>query len=142
MIIRRALITDIFELSRSWLEMAKEADTSLTPNLEMWRGYIADLMAYKGYFMFVAEDDNRIVGFIDYAMQAEPGKGIWQAVINYFYVVPEYRGIASGKLWKAATESAKSNNAKEFFSFCYPDKLEFWEKHGFKQECLTIRKVI
>jgi GNAT superfamily N-acetyltransferase len=143
MIIRRGLITDIFELSRLWVYMAKECDTSLSPDIDMWRGYISNLMNYKGYFMFVAEVDNKLIGFIDYVMQPEPGKGIWLAVINYFYVLPEYREKeVSGLLWKAAIKSAKSNNASEFFSFCFPEKLKFWEKHGFKTECFTIRREI
>jgi len=143
MIIRRALVTDIFELSRLWAGMVSEADAAMTPNLEMWRGYIVGLMNYQGYFMFVAEENNRLVGFVDYAMQPEPGKGIWIAVINFFYVSPEFRGAdASGQLWKAVIESARENNAKEFSSICFPEKLEFWEKHGFETECFRIRKVI
>lgn len=143
MIIRRALVTDVFELSRLWDGMAREADPAMTPNLEMWRNYVVGLMRYEGYFMFVAEEANHLVGFIDYTMQPEPGKGIWIAVINYFYVLPEFRKAdVSGQLWKAAIESARKNNAKEFSSICFPDKLEFWERHGFEHQFYGIRKVI
>ena len=37
MIIRRALVTDLFELSRLWLGMCQEDDPTLTPDLQMWR---------------------------------------------------------------------------------------------------------
>lgn len=143
MIIRRALVTDLFELSRLWLGMVKEDDPALTPDLQMWRDYVVGLMGYKGYFMFVAEEDNRLVGFIDYVMQSEPGKGILIAIINYFYVLPEFRktGI-SGQLWKTAIDSAKENKAVEFVSICFPKRYEFWKKHGFEQQSIGIRRVI
>jgi GNAT superfamily N-acetyltransferase len=84
-----------------------------------------------------------LVGFIDYAMTPEPGKGMWIAMINFFYVVPEHRETdAAGQLWKAAIESAKENKAVEFTSICFPERLEFWEKHGFSAELLAIRRVI
>lgn len=141
MTIRLALVTDIFELSRLWAAMAREADPTMKPNLEMWRNYVVGLMRYEGYFMFVAEDEDRLIGFIDYTMQPEPGKGIWIAVINYFYVLPEVRtSEVSGQLWKSAIESARKNNAKEFSSICFPEKLEFWQRHGFETQFLGIRK--
>ena len=143
MIIRRGLITDIFELSRLWCCMVKEADASLTPNLEMWRGYISGLMQYKGYFMFVAEEENKLVGFIDYSMTPEPGKGVWVAMINYFYVSDDYRSSdVGGKLWKTAIESAKENGAVEFSSICFPEKLDFWRKHEFQAYGHAIRRVV
>ena len=142
MLIRRGLVTDLFELSRLWSHMVQESE-DLLPNLEMWRGYIVNLMGYKGYFMWVAEEDNELVGFIDYAMQPEPAHGIWIATINYFYVAPAYRDQeVSGQLWMKAIDSAKENGAKEFSSICFDDKLEFWEKHGFTRQGNTIRRVI
>ena len=141
--IRRALITDIFELSRLWSYMALEHDAKLKPDLEMWRGYVVGLMNYSGYFMFVAEEENHIVGFIDYAMTPEPGRGTWTAMINFFYVLPEHREKdVSGQLWKKAIESARENKAADFASICFPEKLDFWKDHGFRTECLTIRRVI
>lgn len=143
MIIRRALVTDIFELSRLWAGFVRESEPAMTPNLEMWRNNVVSFMRYDGYFMFVAEEANCLVGLIDYAMQAEPGEGIWIAVINYFYVLPDFRkSDVSGQLWKAAIESARKNNAKEFSSICFPNSLEFWERHGFEKQCFGIRKVI
>jgi GNAT superfamily N-acetyltransferase len=143
MIIRRGLVTDIFELSRLWKAFVKESDQELNPNLAMWRDFVVSMMRYDGYYLFVAEQDDEILGFIDYAIQPEPGKGILIAVINYFYVVPELRNTdISGSLWKTAIESARNNNAKEFSSICFPDKINFWEKHGFKKQFYGIRKVI
>jgi len=143
MIIRRGLVTDIFALSRLWALFAKESDPTLTPDLQMWRDYVVSLMQYNGYFMFVSELDNEIVGFIDYAMQPEPGYGIWIAKINYFYVLPELRDTdLSGKLWKTAIESARENKAKEFSSICFPGRLEFWKKHGFEKQFIGIRRMI
>jgi GNAT superfamily N-acetyltransferase len=143
LIIRRALVTDIFELSRLWLAMVMETDSTFEPNLDMWRGYIVNLMKYPGYFMFVAEYENRIVGFIDYSMQPEPARGYWKAVGNYFYILPEFRGGEVGReLWNAHESSARENQAKELFSFCYPETLEYWENHGFKKQCFAIRRVI
>jgi GNAT superfamily N-acetyltransferase len=140
--IRQANVTDVFELSRLWSFLLKESEPGYKPNLEMWRRYMCGMMSFKGYFCFVAEEDNKIIGFIDFAMQPEPGKGVWMAVINYFYVLPEHRGEVSGKLWEKAIESAKQNNAAEFFSFCFADKLDFWKNHGFKEEGFIIRRVI
>jgi GNAT superfamily N-acetyltransferase len=143
MIIRRALVTDIFELSRLWAGFVHESEPTMAPDLVMWRNFIVGLMGYQGYFMFVAELDNELIGFIDYAMQPEPGKGIWIAAINYFYVLPDFRDTeVSGKLWRAAIESARENKAKEFSSICFPDRLGFWEKHGFEKQFIGIRKVI
>ena len=140
MLIRRANITDVFAVSALWCNMALEQDKTLTPDLEMWRGYIVGLMKSPAYFMFVAEHENRLAGFIDYCMSPEATIGAWIAIINFFYVVPEFRGEASGKLWETAIESAKGNNAKYFSSICFTEKLEFWEKHGFVAEMLAIRR--
>jgi GNAT superfamily N-acetyltransferase len=142
-IIRRALVTDVFELSRLWKGFALESSSELKPNLQMWRDYITGLMNYQGYLMFVAEVDDEIVGFIDYVIQPEPGKGVWIAIINFFYVLPEFRNTeVSGKLWKACIESARENKIQEFSSICFPSRLEFWKKHGFEQQTFGIRKVI
>ena len=141
MIIRRGVQTDIFELSRLWSYMVYEQDETLTPNLDMWRNYILGMMNYNGYFMFVAEHDNMLIGFIDYAMQPDPGKNMWVAMINSFYVLPENRDSdVSGRLWRTMIKNAKKGCAKEFSSCCFPEKLEFWKRHGFKEQCLTIRR--
>jgi GNAT superfamily N-acetyltransferase len=140
MIIRKANITDVFELSRLWSYMVKEADSTLTPNLEMWRAYIVDLMKYSGYFPFLAETDDKIIGMIDYAASPNPGKNAWMAVINFFYVLPEHRGEVSGKLWATLIESAKQNNLTEMYSTCFVEKLDFWKRHGFKEEAFMIRR--
>jgi GNAT superfamily N-acetyltransferase len=120
--------------------MVSEQDKTLTPDLEMWRGYIVGLMKSPAYFMFVAEHENRLVGFIDYCMNPEATLSAWIAVINSFYVAPEFREDASGKLWGTTIESAKGNNAKYFSSTCFAEKLGFWEKHGFVAEMLAIRR--
>lgn len=143
MIIRRGLVTDVFELSRLWGYFVRESDPELNPDLLMWRDFVVGMMNYRGYHMFIAEHKNKIVGFIDYAIQPEPGKGILNATINYFYVIPEYRkDDVSGQLWKNAIEEAKKNNVTEFVSMCFPEKLEFWKKHGFEVQTYGIRKVI
>lgn len=143
MIIRRGLVTDVFELSRLWIHFVKESEPAMTPDALMWRNFIANMMRYEGYYFFVAELDNEIIGFIDYAIQPEPGKGILIAVINYFYVIPKMRDSeVSGTLWKKAIESAKQKNVKELSSICFPDRLGFWEKHGFEKQSYGIRKVI
>lgn len=123
--------------------MVKESEPTLNPDLEMWRDYAVSLMRYDGYFMFVAEANDTIIGFVDYAMQPEPGKGIWVATINYFYVVPDYRRTdVSGQLWEKAIESAKGNKAVEFSAICFPDRLDFWERHGFTKQSIGIRRTL
>lgn len=143
MIIRRGNITDIFELSRLWCNMVLESDKTAKPDLEMWRGHIVGLMKSPAYFMFVAEHENRLVGMIDYCMTPEPVHGYWKAVGNHFYVLPEYRGVEAGKLlWAEHEKSARENNAKEMTSMCFPEKLDYWEKHGFSAELLAIRRML
>ncbi len=140
MIIRRAMVTDLFEASRLWQSMLWESDPDMKPNLPMWREYVVGLMKYPGYFMFVAEEADHLVGVVDYAMQPEPGKGIWLATVNYFYVHPNYRKEVSGQLWQTVIKSAKDSGAKEFSAICFPDKLGFWERHGFEKQYHGIRK--
>jgi GNAT superfamily N-acetyltransferase len=145
MIVRRGNITDVFELSRLWCNMVLEQDKTATPDLEMWRGYIANLMKSPAYFMFVAEHENRLVGMIDYCMIPEPGRGkdYWKAVGTFFYILPEFRGGEAVRLlWAEHEKSARENNAKELVSMCFPEKLDYWEKHGFSAELLAIRRIL
>ena len=143
MLIRRGQITDVYEVSRLWLDMVKESNEPADPDVNMWRGWTASLMQTPAYYMFVAEEDNRIVGFIDFTIMPEPGRSTWKAMGGAFYVVPKSRGgIATKKLWESFSDTAKKSNATELHGFCFPERFEFWKKHGFNVEGIVIRKVL
>jgi GNAT superfamily N-acetyltransferase len=139
--IRKGIEADIHKVSRLWVEMAKELRPDDTPIPEWWRAIAINMMRFnKEYYIFVADDNGKLVGFIDGIVVSEPSTGMIQGIGRHFYVKPEYRN--NGIAWKLYIEictQAKDRGAKAFTLSCLPDKVEFWKKRGFKTSEINMR---
>ena len=132
MIIRQGMVTDIFELSRLWLQMVKELCPQFAPNVSWWRELAQKCFQGGNYFVLVAEIDNKIIGFIDWFMYPEPSTGKIHAVGQHFFVIPEERKKSiSGTLYKKMMNISKKQGAQITELFCFDKEINFWKNHKF-----------
>ena len=132
---RIAYPDDIVKVSRLWLKMVEEMMPNTKPSLEWWRLRAGELMTMSNYFMHVAEDGGKLVGFVDYLVFPEPATSKYHGVGQTFYVLPEYRGNGvSGKLWKDTLTNLKKVGASCIDIICADGQKDFWESHGFEKE--------
>ena len=143
MVIRAGLQSDILKVSRLWVELVKELGPELTPNVEWWREHAEIYMRSGVYFVFVAEEGGRPVGFIDYFLFKEPATSKVHAVGQHFYVLPEYRkSKVSGQLWRKAMTHGKKNGAQIYELYCFEKELPFWKRHSFLPKRNLVRREI
>jgi GNAT superfamily N-acetyltransferase len=139
--IRLATANDIEELSKLWLKMVGELDPTLTPNVDWWKQYAYTLMKSGRYFVYMAEDDNGAIGFVDYFIFPEPSTSKVHSVGQHFYVLPEHRGNAvSGRLYKSMVKDSKRLGADSLELCCFENQRSFWEKKGFTHKRNMMRK--
>ena len=139
--IRSAIISDIIKVSRLWMQMVTELAPELTPNAYWWRVQAESALKQDNYFMYVAEEGGKIIGFIDYFLFAEPATGMRHCVGQHFFVLPEYRGgSTSASLWKTVMRVSKAQGSQIWELFCFEKEKEFWGKKGFSQKRCLVRK--
>jgi len=141
MIIRQGTESDLNKIGRLWLEMVRELTPNYTPMLDWWKAITINLMRNnKEYYVFVADDNGKIVGFLDFLLLAEASTGKVQALGRHYYVKPEYRKtkIAS-EIYHESCEEAIKRGAKAFTLLCLPKGVRFWKKRGFKIDEVSMR---
>ncbi len=144
MLIRKAVEGDIHKVSHLWREMVSELNPEYTPMSEWWRSITLNMMRnHKEYCVFVAEDNGKLIGFIDFLLVSEPSIGGIQALGRHFYVKPEYRkpGVAFD-LYCKSIEEIRKRGGKTVSLPCKPDSVHFWGKRGFKVSEILLRKEI
>lgn len=143
MIIRRGTDKDIKQASVLWLDMVKELAPDYTPNVEWWQEMAHKLIELDTYYIIIAKNGERIIGFIDFFLYPEPATGKIHAVGQHFYVKPEYRkGIVSSGLWKQALRLAKEKDAENIELFCFENEQPMWVKKKFKPVRVLVRRAI
>lgn len=119
-------------MSRLWVDMVKELHPDYKPNMDWWKAAELQQMRYnREYVCFVAEQDNKIVGFVDFVLILEPSTNTIIAVGKQMYVRPESRKTRVGwELHKMYPKVARSRGAMEMmFETTNP---AMWAKHGYK----------
>jgi len=140
-IIRIANKKDIQKISLLWIEMVKELMPESNYNVEWWRKRADILLGMEEYFIYVAEIDGLIVGYIDFMIFPEPATSTLNGIGQTFYVLSKYRGNGiSGKLWKVAIDKLKKNYVENMEILCADKQRPFWEKRGFKFEYNYMKK--
>ena len=135
MIIRRATAADIHKVSRLWVKLVKETQPGDTPNADMWRDRMQRMFQMQGYFMFVAEEGGKILGFSSFTITNEPAMGEVQAIGQYIYVDPDHRkGKIGALLHKENLKAAKDNGAQSWVLLCSGTEKPLWMKHGFVEK--------
>ena len=141
MIIREALEVDIIKASRLWLEMIAEMRPDFTPNVAWWRKIAATSMRSGDYFMIVADDGGRVVGFLDWFIFPEPSTGKIHAVGQHMFLKPEFRGSGVGrKLYEIALDRVTNRGITTIDLFCFDNEKQMWEKRGFVPLRTLLRK--
>jgi GNAT superfamily N-acetyltransferase len=144
MTIRPATEADIVKASRLWLEMLAEmAPQYKTPNVGWWRGIATTNMRQENYFLLVADEGGKIVGFVDYFLFPEPSTGQIHAVGQHLFLRPEYRGKGMGReLLKTAEAQAIAKGVKAIDMFCFDAEKPMWEKHGYRPLRSLLRREV
>jgi GNAT superfamily N-acetyltransferase len=141
MIIREALEVDIIKASRLWLEMIAEMRPDFTPNVAWWRKIAATSMRSGDYFMIVADDGGRVVGFLDWFIFPEPSTGKIHAIGQHMFLKPELRGSGVGrKLYEIALDKVTNRGITTIDLFCFDNEKQMWEKRGFVPLRTLLRK--
>jgi GNAT superfamily N-acetyltransferase len=133
---------DIVKVSRLWLQMTNEMMPNEKPNIDLWRQKANSMIKAKNYFLHVAEEGGRIVGFIDYLLFPEAATDRLNGIGQTFYVLPEYRsnGIAA-KLWKQAIKNLRQLKADALEIICFDPQVSFWQKRGFRHTLNYMQKI-
>lgn len=141
MVIREGLETDVEEISNLWLKMVDELSPESCPNVNWWKGHLSGFLKAGNYFVFVAQEKERIIGFIDFFLFPEPATSKIHCVGQHLYVLPEYRRTSvAGNLWKTAIKFANKNGAEVFELCCFGKEEAFWRHHGFIPKRMFVRR--
>lgn len=143
MIVRAGNESDIVKASRLWLEMVKEMRPEWTPNVEWWRKIAVGSMRSGTYFVVVADEGGKLVGFLDWFIFDEPSTGKTHAVGQHLFLRPELRGSGIGRnLYDKAMEAVKDMGINTVELFCFENEKPMWEKRGFAPVRSLLRKEI
>ncbi|MCP4988366.1 MAG: GNAT family N-acetyltransferase [Colwellia sp.] len=139
--IRKAEEKDIVEISLLWLDMVNELARDLVPNVAWWRILAKKYLQSGDYFIYVAEIDEQIIGFIDYFLFAEPATSKFHCVGQHFFVLCNYRNTnVPGYLYRKVLRESKKQGAQTHELFCFEKEKSFWEKRGFSLKRCLMRK--
>jgi GNAT superfamily N-acetyltransferase len=101
-------------------------------------------MKSGSYYLFVAEEGGKIVGFTSFSINLDPAMGEVHAVGRHIYVEPEYRkGKVGSLLHKENLRCAKEQGAKAWVLMCTNNEKSVWIKKGFEpmNQNLLIKKL-
>jgi GNAT superfamily N-acetyltransferase len=140
--IRKGSEADIERVSCLWLDMVRELNPSYTPSIEWWKNITLGLMRfYANYHLFVAEEAQDAVGFVDFMTVPEPATGRAHAVCRHLYVRPERRNSGiSNSLLRQFNESAKMDGAVILEVECGDEQFRFWQRMGYGLVGFKMRK--
>ena len=133
MIIRPGTQHDLLKVGRLWRKLVNEKNPDYNPRVDWWRDYTAAAMAQGNYYLFVAEDGGRIVGFTSFIVAPEPATGTIQAIGRHIYVETEFRRQRIGSLFhKEHLRIARERKCSAWVLGC--DSLDegMWIKKGFR----------
>jgi hypothetical protein len=143
MTVREGVEADIVEVSRLWLDMAKELYPGNTPNVEWWKLLTWHLMRLPGvvYCLLVAVDGGEIIGFGDFTIGADPLTSKILATGRNLYVCPTYRdGSAVSALFKLMDEIFTKRGVQVVQVFCEKHMENFYKRKGYEFTCGAYRK--
>lgn len=133
-VVRRAGRNDVVEVSYLWESFIKESMPNEKPNRELWVRQITSMMNNPDYYLYIAKDKGRIVGFQAGSLWHDASKDKLCVIGNSFYVKPEYRNtLIAPKLHRHGIKDAKQHHAQLFRRDVDDTFLPFWEKKGYKK---------
>jgi ribosomal protein S18 acetylase RimI-like enzyme len=112
---------------------------------EKWaRKALEECLDLKHYAFLVAEQDHKIVGFIDYCTFPSFWEGVPQGIINHLFVLPAFQGKDVGTmLLKAVIRQADAQGLSELHVSTERENIrarQLYAKHGFTEERLLLER--
>jgi len=140
--IRRGKEADIERVSHLWLDMVRELNPSYAPRIEWWQNITLGMVRlYEKYYLFVAEDGQDVVRFIDFMIVPEPATGCAHAVCRHLYVTPDSRNAGvSRRLILQYEEWARKEGAVVLELECGEEQAPLWRKMGYGPVGIKMRK--
>lgn len=138
---RKAKLDEVFILVEYRVRFLKELQGEQTEMDEsdlrkQLANYFSSALADGSFIAFIAEHENKVVGFSGMVIQRIPGNfslidGMAGYILN-MYTIPDYRknGICSALLNKLI-EEGKTFGLKKFFLHASPDGIELYKRYGF-----------
>lgn len=131
--IRNATPQDGKRLKALWLDMALELDPKGAPNPAWWEAVFMNSLRQSSIRTLVAEDQGKLVGFLQYVFFPEPSDGKKHCHGTHLYLRPEYRGKRAGfRMVEQGIADAKKNGAKVIELMCHEAQVKMWKKKGWK----------
>lgn len=140
--IRMATKEDVGNISLLWEKMVLSMRPGWQPSREVWEGMCIAMMDSGFYSVLVVEKDKNIVGFADGMMFPEPSTGKMHGVGQHFFILPEYRGMLGGELYREIISLALEKGAEVLEFFCFPEELPFWNRHGYQPARIMVRRYV
>jgi GNAT superfamily N-acetyltransferase len=139
--IERGTEKDILEVSRLWRNMSKELAVEEIPDTELWRELTIATMRNGVYHLFILKDEDKIVGFSDCYIIAEPSIGGLRCIGRHIYVEPEYRKTTyAGLLYRRVVQEAKDSGADDIEFMCHPSTFSKWNLRGYHMNYVNMTK--
>lgn len=139
--IRDANINDLPEMSGLWVSMLKETNPEGKPNVEWWLECQKEMMTLDTYYLYVATEDKKMVGFITGILYPDATTGERVAFGQEFYVIPERRNDKiSEALYGKLVRMGKSLNADCIEMTCFQGQMKFWLNKGYEMQKYCIRR--
>jgi GNAT superfamily N-acetyltransferase len=111
--IRKATVKDISAMALLWRALVLEENPDAKPDLYRWCRVQEDLFKNKMYYVYVAEEDGKVVGFNNglFLYDMETNQPYVEG--GNFYVLPEYRkGPCGMRLHRNSLKVVKGLGAK------------------------------
>jgi len=133
-------VNDLVEIAEKWADDVADNEFNIEVKAQNHLQDLRKLILSNGSDLLVLTKDDKPVGYIGLKTFCNPLGQRLIANEHYWYVLPEFRGIASVKLIKAADKWAKWQgcshiilNASNLAGDMHDKVCEFYEKMGMKK---------
>ena len=111
--IRKATQNDIPAMADMWVALVLEENPSARPDVKRWCDMQRQLFGMSNYFVFVTEDNGKVVGVNNGLFLTDMETGEPYVDGGNFYVIPEYRnGVSGMKLHRNSLNVTRNLGAK------------------------------
>jgi L-amino acid N-acyltransferase YncA len=139
--IRKGTLGDLQKVGRLFVSFCKELAPSTNTYVDGWRNITATMMQANILHMLVIEENQKIVGWLDWMVVFEPCDSLVHAIGRHLYIIPEYRGKGlSLELRAAQIDILEQENIHIMEATTVIP--EYFEKLGYKRTEVKLQKRI
>ncbi|MEK6760095.1 MAG: GNAT family N-acetyltransferase [Deltaproteobacteria bacterium] len=141
--IREATIDEVEAVADLWLAMCAELKPEATPDKGAWIKLVGDLFRTGTYHIVVAEDEGRLVGFVDGLIYLEPSVGQKIGMSQFIYVHPDHRfSDTAPRLYQLIVQLVNGYGVTSVYTTCEQKTKALWERKGFVVERYIMRHIV